>query len=74
VFGFREVTGRWPALIGLKWVVNPIEIEPQNTEQGIMNVEVLKFIILNSLFDSAELVAGDIRYSKKTAVLRKRVT
>jgi hypothetical protein len=41
-----------------------------------MNVEVLeakKITILNSVFDSAERVAGDIRYSKKTALLKARM-
>ena len=48
MFGFREVTGRRPALIGPKSVINEIEIEPQNTEQGIMNVEVLKAIKIHN--------------------------
>jgi hypothetical protein len=48
VFGFREVTGRRPAFIGSKSVVNESEIKPQNTEQGIMNVEVLKAIKIHN--------------------------
>ena len=38
-----------------------------------MNVEVLeakKITILNSVFDSAELVAGDIRYSEKNSAFK----
>jgi len=48
MFEFREVARRWPALIGSKSGVNRIEIEPQNTEQGIMNVEVLKPIKIHN--------------------------
>lgn len=52
MFGFRGVTERWPKPINLKPVVmNRIDIKPQNIEQGIMNVEVLKAIkIRNSKF------------------------
>ena len=35
--------GRWPALIGLKSVINEVEIEPQNTESAEGgNVEVFE--------------------------------
>ena len=48
MFEFRELARRWPALIGSKSGVNPIEIEPQNAAQGIMDVEVLKSIKIHN--------------------------